>query len=82
VHPRVAFTPGSITGVVRAQTRHRCDSHLTPDRHHIEPGELYVANALPPGDTDIGNTRWWHLRLCLDCCPARFDPRLSTAQAG
>ena len=25
-----------------------------------------------PDDPDIGNTRWLHLRLCRDCCPAEF----------
>jgi hypothetical protein len=75
--PRVAFTPGSIAGAVTARKRHRCESHLEPERHHIEPGERYIASALPPGDPDICNRGWWHLRICLDCCPAQYDTRLT-----
>lgn len=73
--PRVAFTSGSIAGVVTARKRHTCGSHLSRDRHYIEPGEQYVANALPPDNADIGNQNWWHMRVCLDCCPAEHDPR-------
>lgn len=73
--PRVAFTPGSIQGVLTARKRHICQSHMA-DRHYIDPGQQYVANALPPDHPDIGNVGWWHLRVCLDCCPAEFDPRL------
>jgi hypothetical protein len=73
--PRVAFTSGSITGVVVAQKRHTCQSHLARDRHYIQPGDQYIANALPPHHPDIGNTGWWHLRICVDCCPASHDPR-------
>ena len=77
LRPRVAFTPGSIAGVVTARKRHRCENHLLgrDERHHIEPGDRYVANALPPDHPDIGNTRWWHQRVCLDCCPIEHDPR-------
>lgn len=66
--PRVVFTLGSISGVRRAAKRYRCDSHLV-DRHFIEAGDSYVANALPPGDQDICNDRWLHMRVCMDCCP-------------
>ena len=73
---RVTFTDGSIQGVVTARKRHRCETHLSPDdRHHIEVGDRYVANALPPGNQDIGNPGWWHMRVCLDCCPIEYDPR-------
>jgi hypothetical protein len=75
--PRVAFTPGSISGVVVARKRHVCQSHLEPERHYINPGDRYAANALPPDSDDIGNVGWWHLRICLDCCPADLDPRLT-----
>jgi hypothetical protein len=78
--PRTAFTPGSITGIVTAHKRHVCDSHLTGERHHIEPGQRYAANALPPHHPEVGNERWWHLRLCLDCCPAEHDPRVTTTE--
>lgn len=77
---RVAFTPGSISGVVTARKRHACQSHLDSERHYIEPGERYAANALPPNDPDIGNSGWWHLRVCLDCCPAHLDPRREQAR--
>ena len=73
--PRIAFTPGSIAGVVTARKRYLCQSHLTRERHYIEPGQMYVANALPPYDPDIGNLGWWHLRVCLDCCPPEYDQR-------
>ncbi len=69
--PRVAFTFGSIAGVVTARKRHRCGSHLT-EQHFIEPGQQYVVNALPPGASDIGNTGWLHMRACLDCCPETY----------
>lgn len=71
---RVSFTPGSIAGVVTANKRHRCDGHLADERHWIEPGDRYVANALPPGNSDIGNAGWWHLRVCMACCPAEYAP--------
>lgn len=74
--PRVAFTPGSIQGVVTAKKRHRCENHLTDERHYIEPGQRYIANALPPNHPEIGNAGWWHLRMCLDCCPVEHDPRV------
>jgi hypothetical protein len=69
--PRVVFTFGSLSGVVTARKRHRCDSHLA-DRHFIEAGQRYVANALPPGDSDIGNDHWLHSSICMDCCPAQY----------
>lgn len=80
--PRVALTPGSIAGVVEARKRHRCDSHLASERHYIEPGQRYVANALPPHHPEVGNTGWWHSRMCLDCCPAEHDPRINAAGQG
>ena len=69
---RVAFTPGSIAGVVTARKRHRCDGHLRRERHYIEPGEQYVANALPPDHPDIGNLGWWHARFCAACAPLKY----------
>lgn len=73
--PRVSFTPGSIQGVLTARKRHVCQNHLDTERHYIEPGDRYVANALPPDHPDIGNPGWWHLRVCLDCCPVEHDER-------
>ncbi len=70
---RVRMTDGSIHGVATARKRHRCDGHLTDraDRHFMEPGERYVASALPPASS-IGNTRWWHARFCADCAPVEY----------
>ncbi len=79
--PRVSFTPGSIQGVVTARKRHVCQNHLDSERHYIEPGDRYVANALPP-DPDIGNPGWWHLRVCLDCCPIEHDERRQATPEG
>lgn len=79
--PRVAFTPGSIAKVVTARRRYVCGNHLSHvEKHYIEPGQRYVANALPPEHPDIGNDRWWHLRVCVDCCPIEHDPRPTTAR--
>jgi hypothetical protein len=69
---RVVFTHGSIAKVVVAGRRYVCGSHLNPERHYIEPGQQYVANALPPHNPEIGNDRWRHLMVCLDCCPAEY----------
>jgi hypothetical protein len=80
--PRVAFTPGSVQGVVTARKRHICQNHMDDEKHYIEPGDRYVANALPPDHPDIGNPGWWHLRVCLDCCPAEHDPRPRPAALG
>lgn len=77
---RVSFTPGSIAGVVTANKRHQCDGHLADVKHYIEPGERYVANALPPGHPDVGNTGWWHFRACKDCCPAEYTPDLAESR--
>jgi hypothetical protein len=72
---RTQITAGSIAKVVRARKRFACQGHLNPDRHYIEPGDRYVTSALPPHHSDIGNSGWWHLRVCLDCCPVERDPR-------
>ncbi|CAN7194154.1 hypothetical protein [Knoellia sp. LjRoot47] len=71
---RVSLTHGTIHGLVRANRRHRCDGHLIDpdDVHHIEPGEYYVASALPTHNPEIGNERWWHARYCLDCAPVQY----------
>ena len=69
---RVGHTPGSLGGILTARKRHLCQSHLADERHYIEPGERYYANALPPDHPDIGNPGWWHFRACMDCCPIEF----------
>lgn len=75
--PRVAFTPGSIAKVVAARRRYVCGNHLSiVEKHHIEPGQRYVHNSLPPHNRDIGNETWWFLRVCLDCCPVEHDERV------
>lgn len=65
---RVTRTPEALYGVRTARRRVRCDGHMADERHWIEPGQEYVASALPPG-SDIGNVGWWHHRYCMDCCP-------------
>jgi hypothetical protein len=69
---RVTLTHGTLHGLVTSQRRHRCDGHLTNERHWIMPGDRYVAGALPPDHPDIGNTGWLHLRLCMDCAPIEY----------
>lgn len=68
---RVTRSPEALYGVRVAWGRYRCDGHLADDRHHIEPGQRYVASALPP-NSDIGNLGWWHNRMCMDCAPEDF----------
>jgi hypothetical protein len=76
---RVSMTDGSIHGVVTSRKRHRCDGHLVDsgDVHYIEPGDRYVANALPPDNPDIGNYGWWHSRFCADCAPVEYAEEVS-----
>jgi hypothetical protein len=74
--PRVAFTRGSIAKVITARRRYVCGNHLSQvEKHYIDPGQRYVRNALPPHNNEIGNEHWWWLRVCLDCCPVKHDPR-------
>ena len=69
---RVTFTPGTLTKVNRARRRFRCEGHIAPLPHFIQPGERYVRSSLPPDHPDINNDGWWHMRFCLSCCPAEF----------
>ena len=64
----IASSEAIYSALRRARRRRRCDGHLA-DRHWIEPGDLVVASALPPGSNDIGNERWWHAWYCADCWP-------------
>lgn len=70
---RTTASAEALYGVRTARRRRRCDGHLNPERHWILPGQTYVASALPP-DSEIGNTRWWHIYLCLDCAPEEHLP--------
>jgi hypothetical protein len=74
---RVSRTFGCLYGVVTAKKRHRCDGHMASETHWIEPGQKYVASALPP-DSEIGNTGWWHARFCVDCAPDLYADELAT----
>lgn len=69
---RVARHHGAIYGRLTARKRFRCNGHLNPAGHWIEPGDWYIASALPPNDPDIGNTGWWHHRLCMECAPVEY----------
>lgn len=69
---RVIRTAGTLHRRATAQKRYRCDGHLYPERHYIEPGDLYIRSALPPDHPDIGNIGWWTHRFCMDCCPIEF----------
>ena len=68
---RVRFMCGQIHGLRTARKRFQCSGHLAPKRHFIEPGDRYVASALPPA-SDIGNPTWLHGTLCLDCAPVEY----------
>ncbi|HML52398.1 MAG TPA: hypothetical protein PKD84_13460 [Propionicimonas sp.] len=70
---RITRTREALYGYFVARKRYLCNGHLTT-RHYIEPGQEFINSALPPG-SDIGNTRWWHARYCLDCCPIEYAPR-------
>lgn len=70
---RVTKTHGALWGVVKARKPYPCDGHLADEKHFIKAGEQYVASALPPDHPEIGNDRWWHMRLCMDCCPVEFE---------
>jgi hypothetical protein len=66
---RVTRSPGALYSEPRtAAKRRRCDGHLA-DPHWINPGDIIVWSALPPGDNDIGNIGWWHHAYCADCAP-------------
>lgn len=72
---RVVITHGAIVKVTSARRRFRCEGHLADRTHFIEPGERHVRTSLPPDHPEICNDTWWHMRLCLDCAPAKYDTR-------
>lgn len=45
-------------------------------RHTIAAGERYTVAKLPPR-SDLGNDRWWRMRVCSTCRPI---PEGTTAQ--
>jgi hypothetical protein len=49
-----------------ARTRKRCTEDRWNCRNWIEPGEVYLRVALPPG-SDLGNTGWWTMNICKGC---------------
>ncbi len=75
-----------------ARRRYLCDSRAAvyplPCPRFIEAGERYVVSTLPPW-AEIGNGRWWRMRLCsecamhhsidLDCRPLEDDPHGAVA---
>lgn len=55
----------------------------------IQPYEDYVRHVAFPGDSDIGNTGFWVLRICVPChtqygqaVPARRAIRVSSTSGG
>lgn len=76
---RVTITHGALAKVNTARRRFRCEGHLAPSTHFIEPGQRYVRTSLPPDNPEINNDTWWHMRLCMDCCPVEFTTVISPA---
>jgi hypothetical protein len=67
---RVISGPGQLWSRPRISAkRRRCEWEL-PGSHWIEVGQPIVWCAVPPNHPDLGNTRWLHAGLCLDCAPA------------
>jgi hypothetical protein len=62
-HPLAAFTVERT-----ARKRRRC-SVCTK---RIEPGERYLAHALPP-DSELGNEGWWHTAAHLRPADCSWD---------
>lgn len=69
---RVVITHGALVKVNRARRRFRCEGHIADVAHFIEPGARYVRTSLPPDHPEINNDGWWHMRLCMACCPVEF----------
>lgn len=69
---RVTITFGALTKVNTARRRFRCEGHIAPVQHYIDPGQRYVRTSLPPDHPEINNDGWWHMRLCMACCPVEF----------
>lgn len=77
---RVEFDLPSRTKILTAKQQYRCDGHLNPRRHVIGKGERYVRRSLPP-NSEIGNTSWWTMRVCMDCAPVKYTYADATQQA-
>ena len=69
---RVVRTRGALYSVAVSAKRRRCDGHMASERHWIEAGDRYVASALPPDHSDIGNVGWWHHNFCMECAPIEY----------
>lgn len=55
-----------------ARKQYFCESQRTGCRTVIKPGDRYVASELPP-KSDIGNTAWWTMRVCISCGQTALD---------
>ncbi|WP_018908770.1 hypothetical protein [Salinispora arenicola] len=54
-----------IRTVHTARTTHDCQAE--PCANTIQPGDRYLAAALPPGDEHVGNEHWQRLKICEPC---------------
>jgi hypothetical protein len=53
---------------VTARREFRCDDFDGNGRVHlVQPGQEYARHVAFPGDSDLGNTDFWVLRLCVTC---------------
>ncbi|MEU5945115.1 hypothetical protein ABZ793_06080 [Micromonospora sp. NPDC047465] len=67
-----------------ARKTHRCGSETGKCHTTIQPGDRYLLASLPP-DSEMGNTDWWHLKVCRGCAEVygqsmeeQVTPRRST----
>lgn len=49
-----------------ARKQYFCESERSGCSVVIKAGDLYVLAELPPG-SDVGNDRWWRMRICQPC---------------
>jgi hypothetical protein len=57
----MSYQPIIPVKVRTARKRLRCDGHLC--HAWIEPGDQYEDHRLPPGQVEVGNTRWLKHRV-------------------
>lgn len=48
-----------------ARKSHRCGTFNC--YNIIVPGQRYIRVAIPPGNSDICNTKWWTMNVCQSC---------------